>query len=77
MCSLFFEEEALVAIVANSVAVSSYSMLFHTLDRSKSSVSLLQGVNDKREWPSTSLCSTLSNAQATLDYLGVPFLSHL
>ena len=57
LCSLFFEEETFVAIVESSVAVSSYSMLSHTLDRSTSSVYLLQDADDKREWPSTSLRS--------------------
>jgi hypothetical protein len=77
LCPLSFEEEALVAVVASSVAVSSYSMLSHTLDRSKSSVSPLQDANDKRESPSTSLRYAWSIAQATLDYLGVPSSSHL
>jgi hypothetical protein len=77
LCPLSFEEEALVAIVTSSVAVSSYSKLSHTLDRSTSLASLLQDANDKREWPSTSLRSAWLIARATLDYLGVPSSSHL
>lgn len=66
-----------MAVAASSVAVSSYSMLSHTLDRSTSSVSTLQGANDKRESPSTSLRSAWSIARATPNYLGAPSSSHL